>query len=269
LACGSLAGRLGYLLDGRHRRITLDNLRAAYGDAVDERWRRRVARRCWRHFGRITFDSLSIYALPRRRLDALLSYEGLEHVREAYARGRGVLFVSGHFGHWELTALMQGYLGFPLALVARRLDNPELERILIDLRQRSGNRVIHKHDALREMLRALREKLGVALLIDQDARGDGIFVPFFGRPASTTPALGLLAIRTGAPVIPTFTVPLDDGTYRVHYGRPVEPRHTGDRQQDAAWLTARCTEIIEEWVRRHPEAWLWMHRRWKTRPPPN
>jgi KDO2-lipid IV(A) lauroyltransferase len=173
---------------------------------------------------------------------------------------------TGHFGHWELSGLMQGYLGLPLALVARPLDNPRLERILAALRERSGNRVLHKRNAVREILRALRERIGVAIVIDQDARGDGVFVPFFGQPASTTPTLALLALRSGAPVIPSFSVPQEDGTYRVVYEAPVEISPSGDRERDVLELTARCTAVVERWVRRHPEAWLWMHRRWKTRP---
>lgn len=266
LGLGSLAGTLGYWLDGRHRRIAQENLRRAFGDGVDERWRRRVARRCFREFARMTFDALAVYHAPYEALRPLVTYEGLEHVRRAYAEGRGVLLFTGHFGHWELTGMLQGYLGLPLALVARPLDNPRLERILAGLRSKSGNRIVHKRNAVREMLRALREHIGVALVIDQDAGADGVFVPFFGRPASTTPTLALLALRTGAPVIPSFSVPCPGG-YRVVYEPPLEIPQSGDRERDVLELTARCTAIVEAWVRRHPECWLWMHRRWKTRPP--
>lgn len=266
LGIGSTVGWLGYIIDGRHRRIALDNLRLAYGSEYEPRWGHRVVRNCWRHFGRITADSMALYRIPLERLRGLVEYEGLEHVQAAYAKGKGVLLFSGHFGHWELTAMMQGYLGLPLCLVARPLDNPELEKLLARLRERSGNRIIHKRNAVREMLRAVREKQGVAIVIDQDARSDGIFVPFFGRPASTTPTLGLLAIRTGAVVIPTFSIPLAKGRYRVVYEPPVEVPSSGDRDLDVLELTARCTAIIEKWVRRYPDQWLWMHRRWKTSP---
>lgn len=268
LGLGAAVGTLGYLVDSRHRRIAMDNLRLAYGAAHDPRWARRVTLGCWRHFGRITADSMALYRLPVDRLRGLIDYEGLEHVQAAYSSGKGVLFFSGHFGHWELTAIMQGYLGFPLYLVARPLDNPGLERLLARMREVSGNRIIHKRNAVREILRGLREKKGVAIIIDQDARSDGVFVPFFGRPASTTPTLGLLAIRTGAVVIPSFSVPVGKGRYRVVYEPPVEVPSTGDRDRDVLELTARCTSIIEKWVRRYPEQWLWMHRRWKTTPEP-
>jgi len=266
LAIGSAVGWLGYAFDGRHRRIAFDNLRLAYGEDYEPRWGRRIVKGCWRHFGRITVDSMALYRIPEQRLRNLVEYEGLEHIRGAYAQGKGVLLFSGHFGHWELTAMMQGYLGLPLYLVARPLDNPELERLLARLRERSGNRIVHKRNAVREMLRAVREKKGVAIVIDQDARSDGLFVPFFGQPASTTPTLGLLALRTGAVMIPTFSVPLGKGRYRVVYEPAVEIPSSGDRDRDVLEVTARCTAIIEKWVRRYPEQWLWMHRRWKTTP---
>jgi KDO2-lipid IV(A) lauroyltransferase len=194
-------------------------------------------------------------------------YEGLAHLQEAYARGRGVLLFSGHFGQWELTALLQGYLELPLVLITRPLDNPALERRLAVLRQRSGNRVIHKRSAVREMVKALRQGIGVAIVIDQDAGPDGVFVPFFGRMASTTPTLARIALRTGAAVIPTFSIPEPDGTYRAIYGPEVVIEKSGDSRIDTLRLTAACTATLETWVRRRPEHWLWMHRRWKTEAP--
>lgn len=268
LRLGSLIGWLGYRLDRRHRRIALENVRSVYGGSVQPAEARRLVRACWRHFGRITVDTLACHRMSRDRLERIVQYEGLQHLRAAYARGRGVLVFSGHFGHWELTALMQGYAGLPLALVTRPLDNPRLERLIARFRERSGNRVIHKRNAVREMVRALRSGIGVAIVIDQDARGAGVFVPFLGRPASTTPTLATLALRTGAAVVPTFSVPLPDGSYRIVYEPEVPVVDTGDRDRDVLELTATCTAIVERWVRGHPELWLWMHRRWKTAPPP-
>ena len=269
LGLGSVTGDLGYLFDRRHRRIGLENLTQAFGDELAPAERRRVLRDCWRHFGRITLDTLNFPRFGPADVDTLIRFEGLEHVREAYAKKKGVLLFTAHFGHWELTALMQGYLGFPMALVARPLDNPYLERMLARVRGLSGNRIVHKRNAVREMLKALQAGIGVAIVIDQDARGSGVFVPFFGQPASTTPTLALLALRTDAPVVPCFCIAERDGTYRAVYGPEVKVRSTGDRDADVLRLTAECTATIERWVRQHPELWLWMHRRWKTQPPSN
>lgn len=267
LGLGATAGTLARLVDRRHTRIAEENLAAAYGPTLGAADRARVVRECWKHFGRITFDALAFPQLTEKAAGSLVRYEGLEHVRGAYARGKGVLLFSGHFGHWELVALMQGYLGLPLALVTRPLDNPRLEEMLSELRTRSGNVVVHKRRAVREMIKALSRGVGVAIVIDQDAREDGIFVPFFGRLASTTPTLGRVALRTGAAIVPVFSFPEPDGGWRVVYDPEVPAAATGDRDGDVARITATCTSIVERRVREHPELWLWMHRRWKTRPP--
>jgi KDO2-lipid IV(A) lauroyltransferase len=267
LALGDAAGLVAYGLDHRHRRITIENLNLALGHELGPAGVRRTARRCWRHFGRITLDTLCFRRLGPNDVGGIVRYEGLEHIRGAYESGRGVLLFSGHFGHWELIALMQGFLGLPLALVARPLDNPYLERLLAAVRSRSGNRIIHKRNAMREMIRAIRDRIGVAIMIDQDARERGVFVPFFGRPASTTPALARLALRTGAAVVPTYSIPLPDRSYRVVYEPPIDVRQSGDTEADVLRLTATCSARLEAWVRSHPELWLWMHRRWKTSGP--
>jgi KDO2-lipid IV(A) lauroyltransferase len=267
LRVGSLAGILGFALDARHRRIAAANLELAFGGTLDTRARARLQRACWRHFGRITLESLRFPRLDAAAAEGLVHLEGIDLVRAAYARGKGVLLFSGHYGHWELAALVQGYLGMPLTLVARPLDNPVLERMLARLRTGSGNVVVHKRSAIREMLQTLASGGGVAIVIDQDAREAGVFVPFLGRLASTTPTLATLALRTGAAVIPVFCVPQPEGTYRIIYGPLCEVKSTGDRAKDVARITAECTAVLEQWVRRHPEYWLWMHRRWKTAPP--
>jgi len=266
LAAGSAFGMLAYALDARHRRVTLDNLRLAYRDELPERELRRIARGCWRHFARIGIDTLNFPRFSTDSIGSVVHYEGLTHIREAYRRGKGVLLFSGHYGHWELIALMQGHLGLPLVLVTRPLDNPVLETRLERLRGVSGNVILHRRGAVREMLKALRRGLGVAIVIDQDARRRGIFVPFFGRPSSTTPTLASLALKTGAAVVPVFSVPRPDGSYRVTYEPEVAIEDTGDPEADVHRITAHCTSIIERWVRLHPEIWLWMHRRWKTVP---
>jgi KDO2-lipid IV(A) lauroyltransferase len=263
---GSWLGELAYRLDWKHRRIMRDNLLLAFGPSLGKPELRRISRACWRHFGRCAMDTLYFHEFGPHSVGHTIHYEGLDVIRAAYARGKGVLLFSGHFGHWELTALMQGYLGLPLVLVTRPLDNPALETLLAERRRRSGNTVLHKRDALRELLRALRRGRGVAIVIDQDARRDGVFVPFFGRPASTTPTLALLALRTGAAVVPTFSIPGADGSYRIVYEPELPVVATGDSRADVLRLTAEATATIERWVRRHPQCWLWMHRRWKTAP---
>ncbi len=197
----------------------------------------------------------------------IVEYEGLDRLRAALARGKGVFLFSAHYGNWEIAAVMQGFVGLPLAIVTRPLDNPLIEEFFRSCREVSGNRVIGKRSAVRHVLRALSEGLSVAIVIDQNVRsGARVFVPFFGRPAATTPTLALLALKTGAPVLPVFSEPLPGGRYRVVYGPEVEIERTGDRDRDVLELTRLCTSIIEAQVRANPSCWLWMHERWKSRP---
>lgn len=262
-AVGALAGRI----DGRHDAIARDNLLAAFGDTMGPRERERVLRACWRHFGRITFDALLFPTLHKDALGSILRVEGLDNARDALAKGRGILVFSAHFGHWEAGAYAMGLLDIPFAVIARPLDNPSLDARLLALRRGSGNTVIMKRSAVRETLRALSKGSGVAILIDQDAGAEGVFVPYFGRAASTTPTLALLALRTEAPIIPVFARVAADGTISVHIEAEVPADSTGDREADVIRVTAACTAIVERWVREAPEQWLWMHRRFKTRPP--
>jgi len=164
-------------------------------------------------------------------------------------------------------ALAQGLVRRPVGVIARRLDNPHLEARLRALRTSTGNFVIEKRDGFRPMLKALRDQRGIAILIDQNVIGDErVFVEFFGRPAATTPALGLLHLRTGAPLIPVFAVPRPGDGYRCRYGPPVDVPLSGDRDADVLRITQACTRVLEEEIRAHPSLWLWMHRRWKTQP---
>jgi KDO2-lipid IV(A) lauroyltransferase len=268
LAAGKGLGLCLYAFSSRKRRMARANLDRAFKDAISSAEKARIARASFAHLGLLLCDSFAFSRVDPKHLEEIAVFEGLEHLRDAHARGKGVFVFSGHYGNWEMVALLQGYLGFPLAMVTRPLDNPYLEERLHRYRTLSGNRVVHKRGAAREILRAIRQGWGVAIVIDQNQRGEeGIFVDFFGTPASTTPALATLALKTEAPIIPVFSVPMPDGRYRIRYLPEVEYRHTGDTKRDILGLTQSCTRIIEEQVRREPGYWVWMHRRWRTRPP--
>jgi len=259
-------GKVAYLLDAPHRRIALENLATAFpGRPTSER--RALARSMFAHFGALLFELLKFGTLSREQMLAAVESEGEDRVRQALGQGRGVLFFTGHFGYWEIHALVYALRVEPISLLARPLDNPLLDTMLEQIRTSTGNRVIQRRGAVRRILRDLAAGRSIAILIDQHLHeSDAVYVGFFQRPAATTSALAALALRTGAPVIPVFALPLPHGRYRLIYEHPVEPPRA-DTPDAVHELTQRCTDVLEMYVRRHPELWLWMHRRWRDPDP--
>jgi Kdo2-lipid IVA lauroyltransferase/acyltransferase len=259
---GTFLGLAFYTLDGAHRRIAQRNLATAF-PSRSEKERRAIARAAFAHFGRLLFELLQFSTLTPRQMLARVEFEGEERARFAYAQGKGVLFVTGHFGYWELHAMAHALRLEPIGVLARALDNPYLNRLLEDLRQGTGNTVIYRRGTIRRVMRTLQAGHGVAVLIDQHIMSrDAIYVDFFERPAATTSAVAALALRTGAPVVPVFALPIGGGRYRFIYEHQMEaPR--SDSPDAVREFTQRCTDVLEMYVRRHPELWLWMHRRWR------
>jgi KDO2-lipid IV(A) lauroyltransferase len=261
-ACGSALGLTFYTLDRSHRRVAERNVAAAFPtrSAAEHR---AIVRGAFAHFGRLLFELLKFSTLTDEEMLARVEFEGEERVRSAYAHGKGILFVTGHFGYWELQALVHGLKLRPMSVMARALDNPGLHRLLEQMRTRTGNSVIYRQGTLRRAMRVLQEGEGVGVLIDQHIQSrDAIQVDFFNRSAATTPIVAALAMRTGARIVPLFALPLGRGRYRMIYEHAIElpPEGTANPVHD---LTQRCTDVLEMYVRRHPELWLWMHRRWR------
>jgi KDO2-lipid IV(A) lauroyltransferase len=262
MALGRGLGRLVYAVDAPHRRLAVANLAAAFPHRGGDE-HRAIARRVFAHFGELLFEVLRFSRLTPDEMRARVEFDGDERIAEAHAQGKGVLFITGHFGFWELNALAQGLVHRPLALVARPLDNPLLHAMLERIRTSTGNTVIYRQRGLRRILRTLASNEGVAVLIDQHIQAaDAVTVEFFDRPASTTSAVAALALKTGAPVIPVFALPLGGGRYRMVYEHPIEPP-PADAADAVREFTQRCTDVLEMYVRRHPHLWLWMHRRWR------
>jgi KDO2-lipid IV(A) lauroyltransferase len=261
-ACGTALGAAFYAVDRAHRRVAHENLAAAF-PTRSLRERRAIARAAFGHFGRLLFELLRFATLTPAQMLARVEFDGEERSRAAYAQGKGVLFVTGHFGYWELQAIVHAVRAEPVSILARALDNPYLNQLLEDIRQRTGNTVVYRRETIRRVLRTLQGGHGVAVLIDQHISSrDAIYVDFFERPAATTSAVAALALRTGAPVVPVFALPIGSGRYRMVYEHPVEPPRA-DAADPIRDFTQRCTDVLEMYVRRHPELWLWMHRRWR------
>ena len=262
LLFGRIVGFIFYVFDATHRRVALENLAAAF-PRRSQAERRAIVRAMFAHFGCLLFEFLKFSTLSPQRILERVDFDGEERVRLAYGQGKGILFITGHFGFWELHALAHPLRFEPIGVLARTLDNARLNALLEDIRQRTGNVVIYRQGSVRKVMRTLSDRHGVAILIDQHIIGaDAVYVDFFERPAATTSAVAALALRTGAPIVPVFALPLGGGRYRLIYEHPVEP--PGADSEDAVReFTQRCTDVLEMYVRRHPELWLWMHRRWR------
>ncbi|MBI2461414.1 MAG: lysophospholipid acyltransferase family protein [Candidatus Rokubacteria bacterium] len=260
-------GALAYRCLGRRRAIALQNLAIAFGDRAPGELRD-LARRSFQHLGVTAAECCRLFFGPPGLLLGRVQVEGLPHLKAAMAQERGALLLSAHFGNWELLAAAHVLTGYPLSVVIRPLDSPALEAVLARCREGVGLQLIPKREALRGVVTALARGGMVGVLLDQNATlHEGVFVPFFGRLASTSKGLALLAQKTGAPVVPVLIRREPDGTHRVTVDPPVPLQQSGDREADVLANTAAFTRIIERHVLAHPEQWFWVHRRWKTRPP--
>lgn len=261
-AVGGAIGLTFYTIDRGHRRLAIENLRAAFPHRSAAECRD-IARRTFKHFGRLLTTLLKFSTMTPAEMRARVEFVGAERVEDAHALGRGVLLFTGHFGYWEINALVHALRLPPLAVLARALDNPQLHALLERVRTTTGNSVIYRKGAVRRVLRVLGNNGAIAILIDQHMQSaDAVVVDFFNRPASTTSALAAIAARTGAPVIPVFALPLPGGRFRMVYEHPVEPP-ISDTPEALKEFMQRCTDVLEMYVRRYPDLWLWMHRRWR------
>jgi KDO2-lipid IV(A) lauroyltransferase len=259
---GTCLGLVFFAVDGRHRRVAMDQLQAAFPRRSKADCRA-ITRATFIHFGRLLIAVLRFSTLTREQMRARVEFQGEDRVHAALAAGKGAIIVTGHFGYWELGGLAHPLVLPPFWVLARPLDNPLLHRLLEDIRVGTGNRVIYKQGALRRVLRALEQNECVAILIDQYSQGaQSVTVEFFNRPAPTTAALASLALRTGAPLVPAVALPLPGGRYRMVYEPAVE-MPAADSPDPVRELTQRCTDVLEMYVRRYPHLWLWMHRRWR------
>jgi Kdo2-lipid IVA lauroyltransferase/acyltransferase len=263
LAIGRRLGdALWWLLPGR-RAVALANLRRCLGAERSEPDLRRLGRRSFQHLGMNLVEISRYVHRPTRVMLSQVHVQGGEHLHAAAAAGRGILVLTAHYGNWELLAAAHPLTGLPLSIVTRPLDHPLLDELAGRFRRRSGAELITKRQAVREVLGALRRQRMVGILLDQNAtRAEGVFVPFFGSSASTSKGLALLALRTGAPVVPVFLRRESSGRHCLEVGPALPP--PPDAQ--VASYTAAFNQVLEAAIRRAPEQWLWMHDRWRTRP---
>ncbi|MCX7830690.1 MAG: lysophospholipid acyltransferase family protein, partial [Acidobacteria bacterium] len=264
LKIGKKIGALIFRLDRKHRDVCLSNLKSAFPEKNQEEIKS-IAKKSFENIGRLFIEIIFMKTFYRKIFTKSKIY-GWENLQELIMKKSGYFLVSGHFGNWEFVAFQQSKLGYPLEMVTRPLDNPYLEKYFKKIRESAGNRVVYKRNAVREMAKAIKNKEGVAFVFDQNFGEEGaVFVPFFNRPAATTPALGRIAVRLKAPILPVFAVPEEYG-YKISYGKPIYPDLSKEADVAAFKLIEEATSLLEQKIRETPSAWFWMHDRWRTKP---
>jgi len=260
--------QLVYLFHVRLRNVGMRNLEMAFPEKT-EKERKRILRAEFTSLGRQLAELCQFPRYTPENIDEVVIYEQLENYERAYARGKGVLFLTAHFGGWELSAFAHSLHGHRVNIVMRPMDNPYLDRMLQNYRTMHGNKVVPKDDFVRGLLAAMKAGETVGILMDTNMTPpQGVFVDFFGIPACTASGLARIALRTDAAVVPGFTIWDESlGKYRLRFDPALELVRTGDLEADIVSNTQRLTKVIEDYVRKYPEQWLWVHRRWKTRPP--
>lgn len=267
LRVSSFIGDLWFAVDRRHRTVAMDNLKRAFKDELALAEIKGLARENFRQLARLLFEIGWSLTLEKRDLPRHVRLEGMEHVHRAFARKKGVLFLTAHMGSWELLTLVPGLIPYTVHDIYRPLDFPPLERLFVGFRTRFGLKLIAKEGAIRKMLKALARNEGVAIPLDQSVRArDGVFVDFFGEPTCTSKGFGYIAMRTGVPVVPVFMI-REKGRYVVIFGKRIPLFSTGDTQKDLVLNTTAYNRAIEVIIRRYPSQWFWVHNRWKTRVP--
>ncbi len=257
-----------YLLHVRLRQVGMRNLAIAF-PGKSEADRARILRAEFASLGRQLAEVCHFPKYTQENVEQVVVYDGLENYERAYARGKGVLFLTAHFGGWELSAFTHSLHGHWMHVVVRAMDNVYLDRLIRRYRMMHGNQIVEKDDFVRGLLAAMKAGEVVGILMDTNMTPpQGIFVDFFDIPACTASGLARIALRTDAAVVPTFTIwDAQLKKYRLRFDPAVELMRTGDIEADIQANTQKFTTIIEEYVRKYPEQWLWVHRRWKTRPP--
>ncbi len=264
-ALGRALGWLAYSLLRGQRRLVLTHLQSAFGEQLGPQERGRIARGVFRNLGHNVVEWLFLPRLSNAQIQQLIVGEGLEHLRQAKAKGEGALVITPHFGNWELISPYLRTLGFEGGVLARRLRYPEYESFLISLRGARGIPTLIR-GSLKEIAKLLRANQFIGILPDQDVDSlDGIYVNFLGHPAYTPIGPAALSLMTGAPIIPCFLV-RTGRTFTLRIEPPIAMAQTGDRAVAMAQITQAWSAVFESYIRKFPDHWVWMHRRWKTQP---
>lgn len=264
---GAAIGALAFMALPRLRRVGYRNLQIAFpGQSRPEH--AAILRAEYRSLGWQLAEFCQMRKYTPQNTASFIRYEGLDHYLAARESGRGVLILTGHLGAWELSSFYHSLMGYPMSMVIRRLDNELVDRLVNEIRCQHGNTVVHKDDFARGLIAAMRQGETVGILMDTNMTPpQGLFVDFFGTPACTASGLARVALKTGAAVLPGFLLwEASSQQYVLRFGEQLDLIRSNDNDADVLANTALFTSLLEDYIRRHREQWLWLHRRWKTRP---
>ncbi len=264
---GAAIGALAFLALPRLRRVGYRNLQIAFPH-LSLKEQTALLRAEYRSLGWQLAEFCQMRKYTTDNTSRFISYESLDHYLAARDAGQGVLILTGHLGAWELSSFYHSLMGYPMSMVIRRLDNELVDQLVNGIRCQHGNKVLHKDDFARGLISAMRQGETVGILMDTNMTPpQGVFVDFFGTPACTASGMARVALRTGAAVLPGFLIWEDSSqSYVLHFGRQLELVRTDDNEADIVANTALFTRVLEDYIRQYPQQWLWLHRRWKTRP---
>ncbi len=263
IKAGKFTGLIAYNLLKSKRRIAIENLKLAFGNKLDEKEIEKLSKESFQHFGFLIFDILWLMKKGEPSLRKIYKIKGIEILKKTKELGKGILSLSAHFGNWEVIPFALALEGFPVTAIARKFDNPFLDKVVKKFREGYGNKTIYKEEAKREVGEILRSGGILGILADQNTlKNKGVFVDFFGTPACTSTGLALFHIKYGSPILPIFCYPDENYNYIVEIKEPIKT----EPEDNVLKITEKYTKIIEEEIRKKPHFWLWIHQRWKERP---
>ncbi len=265
LVIGGWLGTLVYYLAPQQRELACEHLRDCLTFS-DERRVKAVAKQCFENLGKTVVEFMQLPRLDKQQIQQYVTFEGVEHVQQALARGKGAIILTGHFGNWELLAASISATVAPLTPIVRELRSARLNALVSSYREKSGYRTIDRDTGVRHALRCLKRNELLGIVADVDTAVSGVFVDFFGRRAYTPYSPVAIARKTGAAILPTFIVRQPDGSHHAIIEPPLALKRTSMKEKDLVANTQKFTKIIESYIRRYPTQWIWMHRRWKTQP---
>jgi Kdo2-lipid IVA lauroyltransferase/acyltransferase len=266
LKLGKGMGTLAHRLLSRRRALTQRNLAFVFPD-IESVEIGRLSKVVFQNIGKTLIESVYTAKWTKEQLLAQVEVQGREHFEKALARGRGILLLSAHYGNWEMMPMAINSLGYKLKVIARRMDNPRLDRLVNGIRARFGTEVVAGANSMKEMVRCLRRNEALGILMDLNQYENGVFADLFHKPAATTPIVPLLAKRTGAAILPIHVFRLNDGRHRIIIENELMLADIGDHRQFLEVNTRLCNQAVEKWILDNPAEWFWVHDRWKTRPP--